>query len=211
MVKIGKDRCEEAFSDYLTTFSKKFKNKKILDIGCGNGDHTEIFSKISHKTYGLDTVDIRFREYKNKFKFIKYGGKKMPFKENSFDLIVCLDVIEHIKKDSTFIEEMYRILRKNGTILIATPNRNRLSNLILKLIGRPITYPYLMGTDGRLGKMIHIREYLKDELFDLFKKAQFKKIEIHSLWFGLRGFINLGIKTFITDKFNLILILTAKK
>jgi len=71
MSEISKDRCEEAFYNYLVKFSKKFKNKKILDIGCGNGDHTEIFSNISKNTYGLDIVDIRLDQYRNKFKFIK--------------------------------------------------------------------------------------------------------------------------------------------
>lgn len=205
------DRCEKYFLKYLNSFVKKIHDKKILDIGCGNGDHTVVFCKNKNKVTGLDVVDLRFEEYKKNFKFVKSSGRILPFKNNSFDIVISLDVIEHVKNDDFFVEEIYRVLKKDGRILIATPNKNRLSNILLKLMGKPIKYPYLIGKSKNLGNMIHIREYLESELYDLFQKHNFKKIKIKKFWFGLRGFLNIGVEQPLFNQFHSIHLLTAKK
>lgn len=205
------DRCEKYFLKYLNSFASKLHGKKILDIGCGNGDHTVIFCRNKNKVVGLDITDLRFEEYKKNFKFIKSTGHKLPFKNNYFDVVISLDVIEHVKNDNYFVREIYRVLKSDGKILIATPNRDRLSNILLKLMGKPIKYPYLIGNSKKFGKMIHVREYLESELYDLFQKHNFKKISVKKFWFGLRGFLNIGVTKPLFDRFHSIHLLTAKK
>lgn len=103
---------------------EKYNNKenpKILDIGCGTGKNLEEFKQYG-RTYGLDNSQeaIKFCQ-KRGLKNIKLGkAEKTPFKINSFDLITLLDVLEHTDDDRA-LEEIYRILKKNGLLLITVP------------------------------------------------------------------------------------------
>ncbi len=190
------DACAKAYEEYIRAFADTIKDSKILDVGCGTGNYTRLFCKNNNQVFGLDIKDHRFKQYAGHFHFVKYGGKKFPFPDKSFDVVTSFDVIEHIENDNNFVKEIKRVLKTNGKILIATPNKNRLSNLLRKLIGKPVSYPLIIGYDDKLGQLIHIREYTADELLNLFLKNGFKNIRIEPYWYGLRGQINLGIKRF---------------
>jgi len=112
--------------------NEKLKGKKILEIGGGSGLISYEMSK-----YGNDvtTVDVQdkslkktIKKYQIKFKdfnFLLAGGSKLPFKPNSFDVIVCNQVIEHVPKQyrHQLINEAYSVLKSNGIFYIATPNK----------------------------------------------------------------------------------------
>ena len=98
--------------------------KKILDIGCNTGASlNNLFSKIKSpvtKGIGIDinnyAIDLANQKYK-KFSFRTYDGISIPFDNNSFD-----HIIGHVENPKSLIIEAKRVLVKNGTISIVTPN-----------------------------------------------------------------------------------------
>jgi len=103
--------------------------KKILDIGCNTGASlNNLFAKIkvpASKGFGVDinsyAIDLAKKQYENFF-FKSYNGVSIPFDDNSFDHIMIHHVIGHVENPESLIIEAKRVLVKNGTISIVTPN-----------------------------------------------------------------------------------------
>ena len=96
---------------------KSFKNKKILDAGCGEGVLVEKYRKKGFNIIGLDL------NYSSEY-IKKRDIKKTGFKDKEFDVVLCLDVLEHINisEHETVIEELYRITKRKGLIIFSLPN-----------------------------------------------------------------------------------------
>ena len=90
----------------------------VLDIGSKDGKKAHY---IINKGQMVMT-DICKREISP---FVLCDATNLPFKDGSFELVTMLHVIEHIKNDKDAVKEIYRVLKKNGTALMVTPNVNR--------------------------------------------------------------------------------------
>lgn len=104
--------------EYLTDFLKDIpKSAKILDAGCGEGVLVEKYRKMGYDIRGLDL------NYSSEC-VIKGDLLKTPFEEGEFDVILCLDVIEHLnfEDQGPALHEIHRILKKGGVVLLAIPN-----------------------------------------------------------------------------------------
>lgn len=202
------DKCTLAYEDYIRQFAKKIRGARILDVGCGLGNYTSLFAKNNNVVVGLDLVDFRSKLFSKKFKFVQGDATCMPFKSHEFDVVICLDVIEHIEKDFKAAREIKRVLKAGGKILIATPNRNRLSMFLAGLISRRYSFPHVGQESGFGGKSVHVREYTERELLSLFSGAGFKNLNIDNFWFGLRGKIDVGVKRFFIKQLCQYLFLT---
>lgn len=103
--------------------------KRILDIGCNTGvSLNNLLAKIkvpATKGFGVDinsyAIDLAKKQYL-KFFFKSYNGVSIPFDNNSFDHIMIHHVIGHVENPKSLIIEAKRVLVKNGTISIVTPN-----------------------------------------------------------------------------------------
>ena len=92
-------------------------NGKLLDVGCGNGKHMDIFKKYNIDVYGLDS-----REQNNKrIKICNVETDKFPYEDNTFDFIYSKSLFEHILRADNCISECYRVLKPNGKIIIMIP------------------------------------------------------------------------------------------
>lgn len=111
-------KIDSVLSDFL---GQEIKNKVILDIGTGNGEIAEYFSK-NNKVISVDTIDQR-KNKKSKVLFNKVKSEKLPFEDNTFDIIISNHVIEHVLDGEKHIQEIKRVLKKNGICYLATPNR----------------------------------------------------------------------------------------
>ena len=187
---------EQGIKRHIRALASKHRKEKVLDVGCGMGDYTYLLGNRA-KTIGLDVQNVVKKEFKN-FKFIQGSGTNMPFKDGSFDLVVSFDVIEHVYRHAKMVREANRVLKKGGHIFFGTPNRTRLMNTLLAIVGRARQYPLNLGTSADLGPIIHIREYTPNELYSLLKKSGFKKIRVYPYWLRIPPF-SLGLKT--TPKF----------
>jgi len=96
---------------------KKYAKGKILDVGCGTGYAQK---RVGHNIIGLDVTYALLELNKN----IRVCGDALtiPFKDNSFDVVYSIDVIEHIKKPQKLVNECKRILKKKGILILITPN-----------------------------------------------------------------------------------------
>lgn len=95
---------------------------KILDIGCGTGIVIKRLEKYGN-VFGMDISDkaISFCNKRGIKNIIKANAIKLPFNNNTFDLITILDVLEHIENEEAAISETYRVLKSNGVAVITVP------------------------------------------------------------------------------------------
>jgi len=98
---------------------KKIKNVKVLEIGCGNWDYAKnIFENNKCEWYGFDVLN-------NKLTNIKGSVSSIPFLDNSFDVIIGNQTMEHwFEYGVSFkkaLSEINRVLRKNGVLILNAP------------------------------------------------------------------------------------------
>ena len=114
--------------------------KKHLDVGCAGGTFINFLDKkkISH---GVDISDNQINYAKknyqtNKHKFFLIKNNILPFKNNNFDIITNLQLIEHlsIKDNKELIREIHRVLKPNGKLIITTPNYHSPWILVEKIV-----------------------------------------------------------------------------
>jgi len=148
-------------------------NKKILDLGCGTGDFIKILKTKSSKVEGADISKKVANIGKKNGLIIKVANltKKFPYNNNTFDVITAGELIEHIYDTDFFLEEIKRILKKNGTFILSTPNLATLGRRLMLLFGiNPLIETSLENAAG------HIRYFTKKSLEDLLAKHNFKII-----------------------------------
>lgn len=91
-------------------------NKQALDIGCREGSQSERLKSLG---YDVTPVDM---EPKYEEGITLDVNNSFPFEDNSFDLIWCSEVIEHLDNPESSINEMRRVCKPTGRIIITTPN-----------------------------------------------------------------------------------------
>ena len=99
---------------------------KILDAGCGEGQLLgKIAELMSAKLYGVDVTAVAIESAKKRFKEAKFSLgdiTNLPYKNNLFDVVICTEVIEHIRKYKEAIKELKRVVKEGGLLIITFPN-----------------------------------------------------------------------------------------
>lgn len=183
---------------FLTLLDHKYE--KSLEIGCGKGFFSFVAAKNGRirSSYGVDVFnDFQIKEisqYAEKVGYKDINNETVPYEDNTFDLVFSMDVIEHVENDEMFVREHLRVCKKNGRVIIGTPNYFRITNLLMYLLGK-LKYPRDMGSDT-YGKCIHLREYKRNQLLDLIRKnkSSINETSIHMVpcWFGVMA-LDIGI------------------
>jgi SAM-dependent methyltransferase len=98
---------------------------KFLEVGCGRGDFINAFCELGFAAYAIDLAD-RHEELDQKVKFMTadLNNEAIPMADNSVDVIFSKSVLEHIVDYHHFMAELKRVLKKNGKIIIMTPDWN---------------------------------------------------------------------------------------
>jgi ubiquinone/menaquinone biosynthesis C-methylase UbiE len=151
---------ESHIDNILHIFNKNLKNyhpENMLDVGCGNGSRTvriaDYFEIQMNNTYGVDFEDHYVLDSRQRFNAIKVDleTNDLPFENDTFDLVVCNQVLEHLKEYKKVIENIIRVTRKNGCIVLGIPNLAHLINRIYLLCG---IQPMCISIDGQ-----HVRGF----------------------------------------------------
>lgn len=131
----------------------KRKGEKVLDVGCGTGQVVHLLSEFGFDAYGVDVspIAISIAKAKGKGKFELMKGRKIPFPDNFFHSVGCYDVLEHTLRPAELLDEMIRVLKPEGKMVIACPN-------FLRVIGLKAHHP---RTKGLKNKAINLFSLLK--------------------------------------------------
>jgi SAM-dependent methyltransferase len=155
------------YEEILDGFEHLKKTKNLLDVGTGSAFFAEIAIKRGWNVYGTELTDDTIQAAEQKgLKMSKGKLEDIHFEADFFDLVVCIEVIEHVSFPVTFVKEIERSLRLGGAVYITTPNFN--SYLRRKLKGQydVIGYPN------------HLAYFTTDTLKSLFSKNGFSKKSI---------------------------------
>jgi 2-polyprenyl-6-hydroxyphenyl methylase/3-demethylubiquinone-9 3-methyltransferase len=132
---------DQISNNYKIDLTKKlpFQNLKILDVGCGGGLLSEPFARLGAKTTGIDasSTNIEVAKYHaNEMGLnIDYRCcKPEDIQNETFDVILCMEIIEHVDNVDFFIESCVKILKKNGLIFFATLNKT-IKSYFLAIVG----------------------------------------------------------------------------
>jgi SAM-dependent methyltransferase len=118
---------------------------KVLDVGCGAGKLLAELKPLGWQVEGVDLVVTQGRRRGLNLKQVNLQTQPLPFAKNQFDLVVCLDTLEHMADDRRLTAEMARVAKPGGTVIISVP-----------------AYPWLFSYwDKMLG---HYRRYTKKTL-----------------------------------------------
>lgn len=104
----------------IKTFSQKnFVNKRILDIGCGIKPYQNLFA--GAKEYIGADIEGGGHASSSKNADVFFDGVKLPFPDNSFDVVLCTQVLEHTQEPYVLLQEMSRVLVPKGDVFITMP------------------------------------------------------------------------------------------
>lgn len=150
------------YAEHLTRYlvgQDLVKGKTVLDIACGSGYGTQILAKTAKKVYGVDidkaSVDYAQRKYGTKnTEFLVGDGERIPLKDNTVDVVITYETIEHIKDYEQFMREVSRVLIPDGLAVVSTPNDIEFAE----------------------GNHYHLHEFTEKELKGLVKK-HFKNVD----------------------------------
>ncbi len=111
-------------------FAKSYCNeKKILDIGCGEGFGIARLADVAQEAIGIDcsgeAIEYASANFKiPNLKFIKMDCTKLDFDNEAFDLITAFEVIEHLREPEKFLSETVRALKNNGMMILSSMQRH---------------------------------------------------------------------------------------
>lgn len=148
---------------------------KLLDLGCGyNGDLINTLSS-KQNAVGMDL------SVNPKMKNLKSGrvDRKLPFNDASFDVVTALAIIEHVDDPGTMLDEVFRVLKKGGKVVITTPSL--MGKLPLEIMAR-------LGLISKTEIDDHKRYYTKNTLYQALVDAGFTKVQVNHfgiLWLNL--------------------------
>lgn len=157
--------------------SIQFKN--CLDVGCASGYMLSEVKKAfpGKKYFGVDIYDKAIKFAKRQYPRINFKvapGDELPFSKASFDLVLCYETIEHVEDPFSVLREIKRVLKRDGTCLLAMDSGSWLFRAV---------WFFWEKTTGKVWAGAHLHPFRHRELDDIVKKSRFEiKKKIFSHW-----------------------------
>jgi len=152
--KVTKDQLQIICHRYYFT-SKFVSGKRVLEVGCGPGLGLGYLSRSAKQVVGgditRDILRVAQEHYRGGVGLTLMDAHKLPFRNGCFDVVVCLAAIIYLDLP-VFIDECRRVLKKDGTLILNSPNRDQ---------------------PGFQGSRLSNRYYSAPELFKLLKQHNF--------------------------------------
>lgn len=185
---------------YILKYSKKLIKGNFIDIGCASG--RQVF-KLSSKVKNATGVDIskeyikhakitaKERNIKN-CKFLVSKVENLPFKKNTFDFMLCSEVLEHVEDLEKSFKELSRVLKKDGYAILTVPNLNSDGSLVGRILRLFRLRKFVPLTDFtkesvKKHKDTHVREFTQETFLKACRKNKLKPIK-----YTLTGYTDFG-------------------
>lgn len=152
------------FMDSLT----KKRGLRILDIGCASGWFiSEIQKKYPQYSYtGIDVykdaIGYGKKRYKN-VSFLVSDAHHLPFPAKSYDVVLCMNVLEHVVDPQQIVEEIKRVIKPTGIVIIGMDTENALFNIVWHIW----CFIHKVWDDA------HLHKFSPQQLIGLFEKKGF--------------------------------------
>jgi len=169
---------------------KKYNKKiSILDIGCSGGDKLlYLFNNGYLNTYGIEYAANVFKSTWKQYPHlnIRKGNAENlhMFHSNTFDLVYCCHLLEHLPHPELCVKETKRLLKKQGKLVIGIPNGYNWNDIIMRGIQKLI-----------YGKTDHLQAFSLDKINRLLKQYDFKIEKIVSDWGSLDFLLDVRINS----------------
>jgi len=119
---VGKKNKQNHLLEKIVDIFGTAKKGKVLDLGCGDGDYAKRLKDLGFEVVAGDIDVARFR-YKNEIEFKHCDiTKEMPFPNKTFDCVLLMEVIEHLRNPYMVLPEIHRIIKDGGHLIASTPN-----------------------------------------------------------------------------------------
>lgn len=170
---------------YAKTKISLFRNRKVLDIGCGDGEDSFNISKIASRVYAVDIAkNIKWDSYKaNNLTLRVANAQKLPFPDNYFNGIYLKDVLHHVDYPKKVLSEIRRVTKKGSVIILVEGNRYN-----------PIFYIHMTKMKGHEHLTFTV---FKKIIFEKFNNVKFFQFESHYIPISNHLFFNLISKMII--------------
>jgi 2-polyprenyl-3-methyl-5-hydroxy-6-metoxy-1,4-benzoquinol methylase len=137
--------------------------QRALEIGCASGYGTELLGRSGAEVVAIDLhgAAVASTQRRNpRARAVRADCTRLPFEARAFDLVVCFDVIEHLEKPATLLEQIARVVKPGGRAILSTPNK--------------------LASDLNTGQIYayHVREYYLSE-FRAELAARFRRFEVY--------------------------------
>lgn len=144
---------------------QNFQILNALDLGCSGNSFLDLFDDKLNKSY-FDIASLPLKRYTHNINSHPICGDivHLPYRDNSFNFVTALDILEHVKNDYKVVSEINRILKQKGIVVITVPHRKE----------------YYTNQDKIIG---HYRRYEINDILDLFLDFDFGLIR----YFGVYG------------------------
>ena len=158
--------------EYIQKFTS-LSGKKILDVGCGGGILTESLAKAGAQATGIDMseklIQVAAHHAKQNHLAIEYCMLPVEIlaqeKPASFDIITCMELLEHVPDPFAIIKACQQLVKENGLIFFSTLNRT-LKSFLIAIVGAEYVLNYLPKGTHEYAKFIR-----PSELHNLAEKA----------------------------------------
>ena len=162
------------------------RNLSILDVGCGGGLLSEPFSRLGAKVVGIDAskknIDIaKHHLKKSNLKIEYFHASPENFKYSAkFDVVLNMEIVEHVENIQIFINECSKFMKKNGTMFIATLNQT-LKSYLFAIIGAEYILKWLPIGTHDWNKFVKPKELEKHCNFNSLKLSKIDGVKFNPI------------------------------
>jgi ubiquinone/menaquinone biosynthesis C-methylase UbiE len=126
------------YTEYKKSYVNNIKlvNKRILDIGCGDGEFSSLLLRDNNRVFGVDISEHALKIANEKGMHTKSVdlNEGLPFEDGFFDTVLIFDILEHVFDPCYILKEAYRVLNVKGSLYCSVPNASMIVNRVRVLL-----------------------------------------------------------------------------